>query len=104
VSDQSIFTNYVNVNLPIDKLDGMHYATCASNIKLWLESQGYLDHLIQKVTDIAPGDFSCWKGIDAHIHMVLENTIQSSLKQMFWAYDTCSKVWEHAKLLFTNDI
>ena len=55
------------------------------------------------MTDIVPGDFSRWKRIDDHICMVLKNTIQSSLKQMLSAYNTCSEVWEQAKLLYTND-
>jgi len=34
----------------------MNYVTWASNLKLKLESQGYLDHPTQKVTDITPSD------------------------------------------------
>jgi len=45
VFDPSIYTNYVNVHLSIDKLDDSNYATWASDIKLWFESQGYVDHL-----------------------------------------------------------
>jgi len=29
--------------------------------------------------------------------------MQSSIKQMLHAYDTCYEVWKHAKLLYTND-
>jgi len=36
--------------------------------------------------------------------MVLKNTIQSPLKPILRAYDTCYEVWEEAKLLYTNDI
>jgi len=104
VSNPSLFTTHVNVHLPIDKLDGKNYATWASNVKLWLESQGYLDHLTLKVIDIALHDFSCWKRVDAHLCMILKSTIQSSLKQMFRTYDTYYEVWEHTKLLYTNDI
>ena len=43
--DSSIYTNYINVHLSIDKLDGTNYDTWASNIKLWLKSQGDVDHL-----------------------------------------------------------
>ena len=43
--NSSIYTNYVNVHLSIDKLDGTNYDTWASDIKLWLKSQGYVDHL-----------------------------------------------------------
>ena len=45
MSNPSIYTNYVNVHLSIDKLDGTNYDTWASDIKLWLKSQGYVDHL-----------------------------------------------------------
>jgi len=41
----SIYTNYVNVHLSIKKLDKTNYDTWASDIKLWLKSQGYVDHL-----------------------------------------------------------
>lgn len=53
--------------------------------------------------DIASGDFSCWKRSDAQLCMVLKNTIKSSLKQMFRAYNTCLEVYEQTKLLYTND-
>jgi len=36
VSNLSIYTNYVNVHLFIDKLDGKNYDTSALDIKLWL--------------------------------------------------------------------
>jgi len=35
--------------------------------------------------------------------MILKNTIHASLKRMFRAYYTFYKVWEYAKLLYTND-
>jgi len=41
--------------------------------------------------------------MDDHVCMVLKNTIQSSLKQNFRAYKTCSEVLEECKLLYTND-
>jgi len=34
----SIYTNYVNVHLSIDKLDGTNYDTWALDIKLWLKN------------------------------------------------------------------
>jgi len=45
MSDLCIYTNYTNVHLSIDKLDGTNYDTWVSDIKLWLKSQGYIDHL-----------------------------------------------------------
>jgi len=41
--------------------------------------------------------------IDAQLCIVIKSTIHSSLKQNFRTYETCSKVWEQAKLLYTND-
>jgi len=35
--------------------------------------------------------------------MVLKSTIHLSLKQIFRSYETCSKIWEHVKLLYTNN-
>ncbi|XP_052737011.1 uncharacterized protein LOC128197982 [Vigna angularis] len=102
-SDPSIYTNYVNVHLSIDKLDGTNYATWASDIKLWLKSQGYLDHLTQNVTTAPIDDTSRWMKIDAQLCIVIKSTIHSSLKQMFRSYETCSEVWAQAKLLYTND-
>jgi len=81
----------------------MDYATWASNLKLKLESQGYLDHLTQKVTDITPSDLPRYKRIFPHICMVLKNTIQSSLKQMFRAIRTLWLIiWVRRMLFFMN--
>jgi len=101
--DSSIFPPNINVYLPIDKLDGTNYSTWAFDIKLWLESQGYLDHLTLKVTNVDTTKFPRWKRIDAHICMILKNTIHTSLKPLFHAYDTSYEDWEQAKLLYTND-
>ncbi|KOM41612.1 hypothetical protein LR48_Vigan04g181000 [Vigna angularis] len=102
-SNPSIYTNYVNVHLSIDKLDDTNYATWASDIKHWLKSQGYVDILTQNVTTATIDDTSCWMKIDAHLCIVIKSTIHSSLKQMFRSYETCSEVWAQAKLLYTND-
>jgi len=91
------------MHLSIDKLNGKNYSTWASDVRLWLESQEYLDHLTFKVTDVDTTEFSRWKRIDAHLCMVLKNTIHASLKPLFRAYDTSYEVWEQAKLLYTND-
>jgi len=82
-------------------LDGKNYATWESDVKLWLES--WVDHLTVKRTNVAFDDFFRWKRIEAYLYMATKNTIHSSLKAMFRAYGTCYEVWEHAKLLYTND-
>ena len=101
MSDPSIYTNYVNVHLSIDKLDGTNYDTWASDIKLWLKSQGYVDHLTHPT--LAENEVVRWSKIDAQLCIVIKSTIHSSLKQIFRTYETCSEVWEQAKLLYTND-
>ena len=35
--------------------------------------------------------------------MVLKGTLDPLLKQLFRSYETCAQIWEHAKLLYTND-
>jgi len=52
VSDSSIYTNYVYFHLSIDKLDKTNYDTWASDIKIWLKSQGYVDHLTKCCVDV----------------------------------------------------
>ena len=77
------YTNYVNVHLSIDKLDGKNYDTWASDIRLWLKSQGYVNHLTTSVANVLENEVSCWLKIDAQLCMVLKSTIHSSLKQIF---------------------
>jgi len=92
MSDSSVFHPNVNVQLPIDKLDGKNYSAWASEVKLWLESQGYLDHLTLNVTDVDPIELPRWKRIDAHLCTVLKNMIHASLKPLFCAYGTFCEV------------
>jgi len=46
--------------------------------------------------------FPCLK-ISAQLCIVLKFIIHSSLKQIFCAYETCSKIWDQVKLFYTND-
>jgi len=55
------------------------------------------------VATIAKNEVSRWLKIDAQLCIILKSNIHSSLRQIFHAYETCSKVWEQAKLLYTND-
>jgi len=88
----SIYTNYVNVHLSIDKLDETNYDTWASYIKLWLKSQDYVDHLTQCVRNVAADEASRWLKIDAQLCIVIKSTIYLSLKQIFRAFEMCSEV------------
>ena len=82
------------------KLDGTNWA---SYIKLWLKSQDYVDHLTQCVRIVYADEASRWLKIDAQLCIVVKSTIHSSSKQFFRVFETCSEVWEQAKLLYTND-
>ena len=75
LSNPSVYTNYVNVHLSIDKLDGTNYATWASDIKLWLKSQGYKDHLIQSVTTVVADEVSRWTKNDAQYALLLSPSL-----------------------------
>jgi len=76
MSDPSIYTNYVNVHLSIDKLDGTNYDTGSLDIKLWLKSQSYVDHLTHP--NVAENEVSCWLKIDAQLCIVIKSTVHSS--------------------------
>jgi len=99
--DSSIYTNFVNVHLSIDKLDITNYDTWASYINLWLKSQGYVDHPTRP--NVSENEVSCWLKIDAQLCIVIKSMIHSSLTQIFRTYETCSEVGKEAKLLYTND-
>jgi len=103
VSDPSVYTNYVNVHLSIDKLIGPNYAIWSSDVRLWLKSQKYLDHLAPKAPTLTPAEDDRWDTIDAQLCVVLKDTLDPSLKEDFCSYETCAQIWEHAKLLYTND-
>lgn len=48
------------MHLSIDELDDINYTTYASDIKLWLKSQEYVDHITKKkVTSIASIEIPC---------------------------------------------
>jgi len=83
LSDPSIYTNYVNGYLTIDKLDDTNYETWKSDIKLWLKNQGYVDHLTQNVSSIDADEASRWLKIEAQSCIILKSTIHSSFNNCF---------------------
>ena len=66
--------------------------------------QGYEDHLITSENSIPNVDKVQWKKIDAQLCSVLWQSIYPKLLLHFRAYKTCSKFWNQAKVLYTNDI
>jgi len=81
ILEPSIYTNYVNVHLSIDKSDGINYDTWVSDIKLWLKRHSYVDHLTRP--RVAEDEVFRWLKIDAQLCIVIKSTIHSSLKQFF---------------------
>ena len=66
--------------------------------------QGYKDHLIT-LEDVIPNvDKVQWKKIDAQLCSVLWQSVDPKILLHLWAYKTCSKFWNQAKVLYTNDI
>jgi len=60
VPDPYVYTNYVNVHLSITKLDDTNYDTWVSDIKLWLKTQGYVNHFTQSTANIVENEVSRW--------------------------------------------
>ncbi|XP_061343384.1 uncharacterized protein LOC133289469 [Gastrolobium bilobum] len=102
-NDTPVFTNYVNVPLHVDKLDGSNYDSWAFDLRLWLDGQDYADHLIIKAESISVDERPRWKKVDAQLCSIIKSTIHPSLKQIFRAHVTCESVWRQAKSLYTND-
>jgi len=92
VSYPSIYTNYINVYLSIDKLTNPNYATWSSDARLWLKSQRYLDHLVPKEHTLTPAEDDYWETIDAQLYVVLKDTLDISLKQLFRSHETCTEI------------
>ena len=82
-------------------MDGTNYETWASDIKLWFKSQVHVDHLT--CSNVVKNEVSRWLKIDVQLCIVIKSSIHLFLNQFFLTYETCSKVWERAKLLYTND-
>jgi len=70
---------------------------------IMVKSQRYLDHLAPKAPTLTPTENDRWETIDAQLCVVLKDTLDPSLKQLFRSCETCAQIWEHAKLLYTND-
>ena len=65
---------------------------------------GYEDHLITSKDVIPHVDKVQWKKIDAQLCSVLWQLVDQKILLHLRAYKTCSKFWNQAKALYTNDI
>ena len=66
--------------------------------------QGYEDHLITPEDAIPSVDKVHWKKIDAQLCSVLWQSVDPKILLHLRAYKACSKFWNQAKVLYTNDI
>ena len=66
--------------------------------------QGYEDHLITPEDAIPNVDKVQWTNIDAQLCSLLWQSVDPKILLHLWAYKTCSKFWNQAKVLCTNDI
>ena len=66
--------------------------------------QGYENHLITPEDAIPNVDKVQWKKIDAQLCSELWQSVDPKILLHLRAYKTCSKSWNQAKVLYTNDI
>ena len=81
-----------------------NYLFRSASMELWFMGQGYEDHLITPEDAIPNVDKVQWKKIDAQLCSVLWQSIDQKILLHLRAYKTCSKFWNQAKVLYTNDI
>ena len=102
-----IFTSVISGSPTItsEKLIGSeNYLSWSASVELWFMGQGYEDHLITPEDAISNVDKVQWKKIDAQLCSVLWQSVDPKILLHLWAYKTCSKFWNQAKVLYTNDI
>ena len=102
-----IFTSVISGSPTItsEKLIGSeNYLSWSASVELWFMGQGYEDHLITSEDAISNVDKVQWKKIDAQLCSVLWQSVDPKILLHLWAYKTCSKFWNQAKVLYTNDI
>ena len=86
--------------ITLEKLIGSeNYLSWSASVE-----QGYEDHLITPKDAISNVDKVQWKKIDAQLCSVLWQSVDQKILLHLWAYKTCSKFWNQAKVLYTNDI
>ena len=81
-----------------------NYLSWSASVELWFMGRGYEDHLITPEDAIPNVDKVQWKKMDAQLCSVLWQSIDPKILLYLRAYKTCSKFWNQAKVLYTNDI
>ncbi|RDX73175.1 Copia protein, partial [Mucuna pruriens] len=65
------------------KLDWSNYATWAIDITVWINGQGYKEHLTNKVCYVDAPNHVKWEKIDGQLCNVIKSTLHSSIKSIF---------------------
>ena len=102
-----IFTSVISGSPTItsEKLIGReNYLSWSASVELWFMGQGYEDHLITPEDAIPNVNNVQLKKIDAQLCRLLWQSIDPKILFFLQAYKTCSKFWNQAKVLYTNDI
>ena len=102
-----IFTSIISRSPTItsEKLIGSENSlSWSASVELWFMGQGYENHLITPEDAIPSVDKVHWKKIDAQLCSVLWQSVDPKILLHLRAYKTCSKFWNQAKVLYTNDI
>ena len=81
-----------------------NYLSWSASVELWFMGQGYEDHLLISEDAIPNIDKVQWKKIDVQLCSVLWQSVNPKILLHLRAYKTCSKFWNQAKVLYTNDI
>ena len=102
-----IFTSVISGSptITLEKLIGSeNYLSWSASVELWFMEQGYENHLLTPEDAIPIVDKVQWKKIDAQLCSVLWQSVDPKILLHLQAYKTCSKFWNQAKILYTNDI
>ena len=102
-----IFTSVIfrSPTITSEKLIGSeNYLSWSASVELWFMGQGYENNLITPEDAIPGVDKVHWKKIDAQLCSVLWQSVDQKILLHLQAYKTCSKFWNQAKILYTNDI
>ena len=102
-----IFTSVISGSPTITSEKFIHsenYLSWSASVEIWFMGQGYEDHLITPEDAIPNVNKVHWKKIDAQLYSVLWQSVDPKILLHLRAYKTCSKFWNQAKVLYTNDI
>lgn len=88
----SIFSNHI---VSIKKMDKSNHST-------WPSKTSYKSHLITTVESVPTKHQEQWIKLDDQLCIIINSTIHTSLKSIFYLRETCASVWSEAHAFYTN--